>query len=64
MKMLILAAICGAGLMFNTGCASCCKKEGSCSKPAISEKCAKCCKDAASCGKCCKTAEDCAKCCK
>lgn len=62
MKMLTLAAVCAAGLLSNTGCATC--KDSSCSKPAISEKCAKCCKDAAGCGKCCKTAEDCAKCCK
>lgn len=63
MKMLILASVLTTGL-FTAGCATCCKSEASCSKPAMSEKCAKCCKDAASCGKCCKTAEDCAKCCK
>jgi len=59
MKMLILGAVCAAGLFFTTGCKSC----SSCAKPAM--KCdGSCCKDGATCAKCCTDAAGCAKCCK
>lgn len=59
-KMLLLAAVCAAGLMFNSGCASC-KKGGSCAKPAACT--GACCSDHETCAKCCKDAAGCAKCC-
>ena len=69
MKMLMLGAVCAAGLLF-TGCASCkdgacSKSSGACAMPAATAcaSCAKCSKDAAGCATCCKTAEGCAKCC-
>ena len=61
MKMLMLGAVCAAGLLF-TGCATC--KDGSCSKPAAMKCDGSCCSDHATCMKCCTDAAGCAKCCK
>ena len=64
MKLLMLGAICAAGLLFATGC-KCCSKEGSCAKPAATAACnGDCCKDAATCAKCCKDEAGCKACCK
>ena len=62
-SLMILAAVCAAGFLMTTGCATCCKKDGTCAKPAM--KCdGGCCKDPATCAKCCKDEAGCAKCCK
>ena len=62
MKMLILGAVCAAGLLFNTGCASCCKSS-SCSAKPVAACTGACCADHATCAKCCTDEAGCAKCC-
>ena len=63
--LMILAAVCTAGILMTTGC---CSMHGhkacsACAKPAM--KCdGSCCKDPATCTACCTNAAGCAKCCK
>jgi len=64
MKMLILGAVCAAGLLFTSGCKSCGScGSGSCTKAAAACN-GSCCSDHAKCAKCCTDAAGCAKCCK
>ena len=61
--IMMLAMVAVAAILMSTGCSTCCKKDGTCTKPAM--KCdGSCCKDAATCAKCCKDEAGCAKCCK
>ena len=62
-NLMLLAAVCTVALLMTTGCSTCCKKDSSCSKPAM--KCdGSCCKDDATCAKCCKDEAGCKVCCK
>jgi len=37
--LMILAAVVAAGVLATTGCSSCCKKDGTCTKPAAAVTC-------------------------